>query len=90
MRTVSVIWYGLNPENNQINNELKTTLSPNDSILSTNHVLSQKTAIKRTRNDEKRRTQHANMDVRQKLVLDTVCVMICSEKKCKKKKEKKT
>jgi len=34
---------GLNPENNQINNELTTTLSPNDSILSTNHILSRKT-----------------------------------------------
>ena len=33
-----------------------------------------------TNEAKKRRTQHANMDVRQKLVLQTVCAMICSEK----------
>jgi len=75
----TMVGYGLNPENNQINNELTTTLSPNDSIVNKPCFVTKNHAIKRTRNDakqhvrlypvKKKRTQHANVDVRQKLVL---------------------
>jgi len=54
--------------------------------------------IKRSGNDtkqhvhqypaKKKRTQHTNMDVRQKLVLHTVALLFALRKKCKKRKKK--